>query len=790
MTFLNATLIFGGLAAAIPIALHLLSRRPPKRITFPSIQLLRAKASLTQSRVNIKKWWLLAARIAVLTFLATAFAQPVTNVTGSTRWISIFAVTCFGICLLLLASAANYRKSNQSFTKGMTAAGFLVLLLAALWGVVTFTDSTSTDPYQTVPQAVAIIVDNSPTSAWVDNDGPRLERMKTICTTFIDDLPTGSQICVIDRSTKTSTLTIDKNSVRNKTRQLEIVQSPQPMKETIEIALGVLDTSRLETRHVLIFSDLTEYSWGNPLDFVPPRLSNPEGSIYVTVFDLGQFTGKNWGISPLQLADQSPPAETPTPITFSVYSEETVDAQEMSITAELEMFENDQTLPMVQNGEVLYPKTVSVDRSSLTVKKNASQDFFLNLPALPVGTHHGRIRLIGQDALAIDDIRYFSVKVLPPSKVLIVSHQPEESQIVSNAIGATSAITATSEYDTDEISFEDLPIVRLENYDLAVLIDPPNEESIARNIQQYLDNEGKVLATFGERGDLESNSDLWFQAKARKWRSPEPGTFLQPVDLQHSAFHALTDDVPWSNHRVQQYWQVIPNEADHVIAKYAGTEHPAVLERKIVDQDGNRPHGGKLMIITTPFPAVTLKNRRWNQLFGTNAWPAWLLCRQSIEYLTDRGAVGCNATVGNGFAYRIKKEAAELTASKGFLFEPNNPIPSPILGLENSEYLRVGDVGQSGTYWIRGKGLESGFSANLPELATRATRVETSNFSDQFAKDRWQVITQLDEMTLQSSQTANNIPLHSPIILLAAIFLILEQILGNRFYQGKNAAES
>lgn len=783
MTFFNATLIFGGLAAAIPIALHLLSRRPPKRVVFPSVQFMRAKAALTQSRVNIKKWWLLAARIAVLILLAAAFAQPVINSSLSTTWISIAGITFFGFCLLALASLANSQNSYRSLRIGMTAAGLLVILIASLWGIWTFTRPVAVEPGMAAPRAVAIIVDNGSSSAWVENEGQRLERTKAIGKTFIDELPASSQICVIDRSTKNTALTIDKNNARNKIRQLEVVESPRSIDELLKLASNALDNSRLETQQIFILSDLTEYSWSDIRQLGFATLKDSNRKIQLTVFDLGEFQGQNWGISRLQIADQTPPANTPTPITFTVYSESTSDARDASITADLEIFQTDQTLPLVQNGEVVYPKASSVDRRSLRVKKRAEQEFFLNLPALPVGTHHGRIRLVGEDALALDDTRYFSVKVLPPSRVLIASQASEEAKIISNAIGSTSAISSSSEYKTDVVSFEDLPIVRLSNYDVAILIDPPDNETITKLTQEYIKAGGQVLISFGNQGSLQSKNNFWFQASAKRWRSPEPGTFLQPVESQHPAIQGLTDNVPWSSHRIQQYWQVSPNEVDQVIAKYAGTNHPAILERKVVNEANDSRVAGKILMITTPFPAITQDNQQWNRLFGTNAWPAWLLCRQSIEYLADRNAVGCNATVGSSLAYQIKTDSMDLVDVNGFLFEPNNPIPSPILGLETSDYLRVGEVGQAGTYWIRGKGLESGFSANLPEPATRTKRVDLSSLTEQFGRDAFQVITNLEDIALRTAQSSTTVSLHSPAILMVAIFFILEQILSNRFYQ-------
>lgn len=156
-----------------------------------------------------------------------------------------------------------------------------------------------------------------------------------------------------------------------------------------------------------------------------------------------------------------------------------------------------------------------------------------------------------------------------------------------------------------------------------------------------------------------------------------------------------------------------------------------------------------------------------------------------IEYLANRSTVANNTMVGNQFALRVKKSSNEDYSGKGFLFEPDNPTPSPILGLETSDYLRIREVSRAGTYWIRGKGLENGFSANLQENATSVKRIDPSTFDDRIGNDSYQIISDLDDLAVRQLKSARNIPLHSSAILVACAVLILEQIISNRFYATK-----
>ena len=76
MTFLNATLIFGAGAVAVPIVLHLIARREPRKVVFPSVRFLTKRFDSNRSRLQVRRWWLLALRIAALVALALALARP------------------------------------------------------------------------------------------------------------------------------------------------------------------------------------------------------------------------------------------------------------------------------------------------------------------------------------------------------------------------------------------------------------------------------------------------------------------------------------------------------------------------------------------------------------------------------------------------------------------------------------------------------------------------------------------------------------------------------------------
>jgi len=89
MSFLNATLIFGVAAAALPIVLHLIARREPQRQVFPAVRFLTQRLEVHRSRLKIRRWLLLAFRAALLGLLALAFARPQIHQAAAGTWLTI-----------------------------------------------------------------------------------------------------------------------------------------------------------------------------------------------------------------------------------------------------------------------------------------------------------------------------------------------------------------------------------------------------------------------------------------------------------------------------------------------------------------------------------------------------------------------------------------------------------------------------------------------------------------------------------------------------------------------------
>jgi hypothetical protein len=76
MTFIHASLLGGLLLAGLPILLHFLLRKKPRRILFPAFRFLEQRRRVNQRRLRLQHLLLLALRVLVIAALCLGLARP------------------------------------------------------------------------------------------------------------------------------------------------------------------------------------------------------------------------------------------------------------------------------------------------------------------------------------------------------------------------------------------------------------------------------------------------------------------------------------------------------------------------------------------------------------------------------------------------------------------------------------------------------------------------------------------------------------------------------------------
>ena len=140
--FASATLLLWGLAAAIPIAIHLWSRRRHQDHAWAAMAFLLAALRRNSRRLWFEQWLLLAVRVAILLTLAAALADPVLDGLASGGLVADAAPATHVVLVLDVSYSmdqrpANARRSNaprdaatQWTRRAAQGDGFSLVLLA------------------------------------------------------------------------------------------------------------------------------------------------------------------------------------------------------------------------------------------------------------------------------------------------------------------------------------------------------------------------------------------------------------------------------------------------------------------------------------------------------------------------------------------------------------------------------------------------------------------------------------------------------------------------------------
>ncbi len=807
MTFLNATLAFGLAAIAIPIALHFLARREPKKVVFPSLRFLTKRYESNRSRFQIRRWWLLALRIATVATVALAFARPIVHQSLSLTWTTIAIVAFAGVALLFLAGVSFSREHARSLRYGLLAVSLATLLFAIVWGGITFFSGPKIDIASAGPVAIAIVIDNSPTSAWKTIDDDRITRLQEIAKWIVTRVPRSSDVSVIDRSSTPASFALDPASALAQIEQLKPLWVTQPIASRIEAAVRLVSSSELNSRSVIVLSDLTAETWKRAIDSAELHpIAESQPSVSLTLFDLGEFQGINRSLSAVSISDLTPPVNSPVSLSAMVSVIGGRESKTQSVTAELEIVESDPALPVIRDGKIVRPTSKSVDRTSVQIKGNSGAEVLLTIPPLELGTHMGFVRFVGEDAMPLDDIRFFSIEVRPPSPVLIVCDDDDEARVLAQTITAPLSIEdPNAEYRVDTVKQRDLQAVRFADFDMVFFIDPTTETLTSELLSDYVHAGGNVLVALGPSSEPSSDLSatvLGSLELVRRWRVPPPGTFFRLSPTTHPIVTPLSElpgGVPWSSFRIAQYWQLQPVSSDNAstqtLASFAGTEHAAIVE---VKSDSVNSDVGRVVIVATPLPALSKSTRDWNELFsGNDAWPAFLLVRQMTDFLLMRSGGESNTLVGQPKMVKVDPSdesrdvqgASPSPVVRRFQWYPPGETALSIpINLESDETeLRLLSVDTPGVHWIRGSDFQQGFSVNLADETTNLTRIEPAAFISAFGSERFHFVTEREAIDLKGDDANQRVSLHSPLMLLVLLVFLLEQILSNRFYRSTTA---
>jgi len=206
LAFLNPFFLFGLLAAAVPLLIHLWSRRQAVTVDFSSLMFLVAAHRQNVRRLQLKQLLILLLRMLIVALIALALARPFLT---------------------------------------------LGLPLAAV--------RAKTD--------VVIVLDNSYSMGYQDVDGVWFDKAKTLATDILRSLRHGDSACLILMSDIPEPvfrqLTPDVESVIAAIQKTEVSYRATNVQPSVELAHEILSESTQQNKELYLISDFAQNGWNN-----------------------------------------------------------------------------------------------------------------------------------------------------------------------------------------------------------------------------------------------------------------------------------------------------------------------------------------------------------------------------------------------------------------------------------------------------------------------------------------------------------------------------------------------
>lgn len=203
MTFATPLFLLAALAAAIPIALHMINRQKAKELPFSTLRFLKISVQKTRRRKRIHDVLLMMVRASVLLLIAAGLARP--------------AVTSLG----------------------------------SLWGG--------------AQSAVVIILDNSASMGLIDQDRVRFDTANAAASQILDQLTDGDQVALLVTCgpvfADSDKLDRTQDTVRQVLAQCRVSYERANLGLKIQQARELLEKSEAPSKQIYILCDMQKLSW-------------------------------------------------------------------------------------------------------------------------------------------------------------------------------------------------------------------------------------------------------------------------------------------------------------------------------------------------------------------------------------------------------------------------------------------------------------------------------------------------------------------------------------------------
>ena len=403
---------------------------------------------------------------------------------------------------------------------------------------------------------------------------------------------------------------------------------------------------------------------------------------------------------------------------------------------------------------------------------------------LPLGLHQGYVKLASVDPLEVDNVRYFTVKVRPQAKVLLLGEEQHDTLFLHEALSPSLlADRAAVRFDCTTERFANATKLDLTDYEAICLLDPPPlSEALWKKLLDYAVEGGGIGIFLGNRAQAAglNNSGARELLPGALERKSRRETYLRPLRLDHPALVGLRDyaeSIPWPAYSVFKYWEFGELLGDaYVIARFANNE-PALIERPVAR--------GRVLTMATPIsdPPQLITRDPWN-LLPAGPWPFVPLCNQMVGYLSQSETQTLDYLAGETVSLRL---APQQLLSGYVLHQPDGEALRRTLA-PGDDTIRIGTTRMLGNYRISSGGktklLRYGFSINASEALTRLDRIDEKKLVKALPGNQVRLARTLTDVQRYVDIGRSGRELFPWMICFVALVWGAEHLLANRFHRG------
>ncbi len=817
MSLIHPTILFGLGLTVIPIILHFMLRAKPKVLPFPALQLIQLRKKTNVRRMRLRHLWLLLLRILVIVLIVVAIARP--SLPAANYWLTngemlrlagivVFAVVGY------IAAVRFWRKKNLPqhslayrralLRGGLGVSTLILLLLLVAWPYSRRIAAEYTAPATTVAENIPVtgvfLFDTSVSMEYRAESQTRLEVTQEIATKHLASLPSGSRICVSDNSSNDPLLFHSDPLAR--IANLKISATHHMLNERVRSAIlfleeeqkraaggeanSVADSSTTQDtlNEIYIFTDLAKSAWQLEGDSILKSELGRLPGIHVYLIDVGVEKPMNVGISEIRFSRQVLSRNEPLTITTTIAATGLDEEQERVVELRTRDSEGNtiklgqQSVIVGGNANLLQPDEPVESVATFTTR------------GLTREISHAEVALISSDPLPKDDLRFLTVQVKPPPRILAVAESRLAALFWMQALAPEELVKmGRQRYDVVYRNVNKLDDTEFTAYEAVCLVGVKTlSENAWNRLTAYVSGGGGLAVLLGANGRTNPQVATSYNSVAAQKIMPaqlladlsfSPSEFLDLRRPTHPLVRKLVElggGPLLSAADILRFWRVEPHEDATEIARYSDQRSSAAIVERVVGK-------GRSILLTT-----AVDRSGWNDLV-VSGWAYVVFADQMMQYLAQRADIQRNFVAGAEVVipFSRSERVNDILLRKPKLQQVARPVPA------SAEAIVIRDTSQAGHYNVVardiGSDFSTGFSTNHPGGESRLTRLSSADLDELIGAERYALARDVSELTRQVGRGRIGQEMVPYIVLILLLFFIGEHLVANFFYDEGRAAQ-